>query len=67
MGHGDNEHGRQDTELKLHRAGYYNPILSFGEEEAVRETKLAGANGFIVVDLPPEEAIKFRGICTAEG
>jgi tryptophan synthase len=48
-------------------AGYYNPLLSFGEEEAVKAARLAGANGFIVVDLPPEEAIKFREICTAEG
>jgi tryptophan synthase len=47
--------------------GYYNPLLSHGEEEAVREAKLAGANGFIVVDLPPEEAIRFRGVCTGEG
>jgi hypothetical protein len=50
-------------------AGYYNPLLSYGdgEEQAVRDAKLAGANGFIVVDLPPEEAIRFRGVCTGEG
>jgi tryptophan synthase len=41
--------------------------MSFGEEEAVKEAKLAGANGFIVVDLPPEEAVKFREICKSEG
>jgi len=33
----------------------------------VRDAKAAGANGFIVVDLPPEEAVNFRKICTAEG
>ena len=51
------------------RAGYYNPLLSYGEgeEQAVRDAKIAGANGFIVVDLPPEEAIRFRGVCTGEG
>lgn len=49
--------------------GYYNPLLSHGEgeEQAVRDAKIAGANGFIVVDLPPEEAIRFRGVCTGEG
>lgn len=47
--------------------GYYNPLLSHGEEEAVRDAKEAGANGFIVVDLPPEEAIRFREICTGAG
>lgn len=43
--------------------GYLNPILSYGEEKMVKDAKEAGANGFIVVDLPPEEAIRFRGFC----
>jgi tryptophan synthase len=46
--------------------GYYNPILKFGEENLVKASKNAGANGFIVVDLPPEEAVKFRNICLNE-
>lgn len=44
--------------------GYYNPVLAYGEERAVADAKKAGANGFIVVDLPPEEAADFRGFCT---
>lgn len=47
--------------------GYYNPIMKFGEEELVKASKKAGANGFIIVDLPPEEAVKFRNICSSEG
>ncbi|KAK9359342.1 tryptophan synthase beta subunit-like PLP-dependent enzyme [Lipomyces starkeyi] len=47
--------------------GYYNPILIYGEEKFVKDAKDAGANGFIVVDFPPEEALKFREFCTAEG
>ncbi|KAI5481410.1 tryptophan synthase [Pseudohyphozyma bogoriensis] len=47
--------------------GYYNPILAYGETNAIKDAKKAGANGFIVVDLPPEEAIGFRNICTEEG
>jgi len=43
--------------------GYYNPLLMHGEEKIVTEAKDAGADGFIVVDLPPEEAIRFRGLC----
>jgi tryptophan synthase len=43
--------------------GYYNPILARGEERAVREAKEAGADGFIVVDLPPEEAANFLAAC----
>ncbi|KAJ9092311.1 hypothetical protein QFC19_008745 [Naganishia cerealis] len=49
------------------RTGYYNPILSYGEEKAVQDAREAGANGFIVVDLPPEEAVKFRAICASTG
>ena len=36
--------------------GYYNPILSLGEERAAAEAAAAGIDGFIVVDLPVEEA-----------
>lgn len=36
--------------------GYYNPILAYGEERYVRDAADAGADGFIVPDLPPEEA-----------
>lgn len=47
--------------------GYFNPLLAHGEEKAVQDAKSAGANGFIIVDLPPEEAVNFRKICTREG
>ncbi|KAH3670516.1 hypothetical protein OGAPHI_001031 [Ogataea philodendri] len=47
--------------------GYYNPILQYGERQMIKDSYDAGANGFIVVDLPPEEALKFRGFCKAEG
>ncbi|TDZ25268.1 Tryptophan synthase [Colletotrichum sidae] len=47
--------------------GYYNPLLSYGEERLLTDCKTAGVNGFIVVDLPPEEAISFRKLCTKGG
>lgn len=47
--------------------GYYNPLLSYGEERIVHDAKDAGVNGFIVVDLPPEEAVRFRDFCTKGG
>lgn len=47
--------------------GYYNPLLSYGEEKILKDAKEAGVNGFIVVDLPPEEAIRFRNFCTSGG
>lgn len=36
--------------------GYYNPILAYGAERYVRDAATAGADGFIVPDLQPEEA-----------
>ena len=47
--------------------GYYNPLIAYGEEKAVSDAEVAGANGYIMVDLPPEEALKFRNICASTG
>jgi len=47
--------------------GYYNPLLSYGEEALLRDCKVAGINGFIVCDLPPEEAVSFRKFCSSGG
>lgn len=44
--------------------GYYNPLLSYGEDALLRDCKDAGVNGFIVCDLPPEEAVSFRRLCS---
>lgn len=45
--------------------GYYNPLLSYGEEALLKDCKEAGVNGFIVCDLPPEEAVSFRKFCSS--
>ncbi|KAF2105362.1 tryptophan synthase-like protein [Lophiotrema nucula] len=47
--------------------GYYNPLLSYGEERMLQDAKKAGVNGFIIVDLPPEEAVRFRNFCASYG
>ena len=47
--------------------GYYNPILAYGEEKMVKDCKDAGVNGYILVDLPPEESHEFRSICYKYG
>jgi tryptophan synthase len=44
--------------------GYYNPLLRYGEERLLQDCQASGVNGFIVVDLPPEEAVSFRKLCT---
>ena len=41
--------------------GYANPFIAYGEEKAISDAADAGADGFIVVDLPPEESKDFFG------
>ncbi|TPX62933.1 tryptophan synthase [Powellomyces hirtus] len=47
--------------------GYYNPFLIYGEPKLMQDCARAGVNGFIVVDLPPEEAVRFRDHCNEFG
>jgi tryptophan synthase alpha chain len=47
--------------------GYYNPILAYGEEQFVRDAADAGADGFIVPDLPLEEADALAAIAEDAG
>lgn len=47
--------------------GYYNPLLAYGEETLLQDCKSAGVNGFIICDLPPEEAVSFRKFCSSGG
>ncbi|MGA0596361.1 tryptophan synthase subunit alpha [Enterovirga sp. CN4-39] len=44
--------GDPDTPVIL--MGYFNPIYIYGVERFLADAKAAGADGFIVVDLPPE-------------
>jgi tryptophan synthase alpha chain len=45
--------------------GYINPILAFGAERFVTVAAAAGVDGFIVPDLPPEEAFEIEAVCQA--
>ncbi len=47
--------------------GYYNPILAHGEAAFVRDAAAAGVDGFIVPDLPPEEAGSLEALARAAG
>ncbi len=47
--------------------GYYNPFLSYGIPRLCRDARDAGADGFLVVDLPPEESREMRPQVRAEG
>ena len=58
---------RKGLRIPVLLMGYYNPLLSYGEERMLQDSKAAGVNGFIMVDLPPEEAVRFRNYCTKFG
>lgn len=45
--------------------GYYNPLLAYGIEPFARDAAATGADGLIVVDLPPEESAPLRHACLA--
>lgn len=59
------QEGRVSVPLLL--MGYYNPIHSYGMEEYVRDCAQAGVDGFIVPDLPPEEAGPLQEACQEKG
>ncbi len=47
--------------------GYYNPFLAYGLEALAADARAAGAQGFIVPDLPPEEAADLQAAAAAQG
>jgi tryptophan synthase alpha chain len=58
---------RQETEIPLVLMGYYNPILQYGLERTASEAKRLGVDGFIIPDLPLEEAGPWRQVAVAAG
>lgn len=44
-----------DKETPVVLMGYYNPIYVYGVTRFLKDAKAAGADGLIIVDLPPEE------------
>ena len=58
---------RETHQVPVLLFGYYNPVLSYGELKLANEAADAGADGFLVVDLPPEEAGTLRDASIARG
>ncbi|TAK28752.1 MAG: tryptophan synthase subunit alpha [Chloroflexota bacterium] len=57
-------HGLQQPLILM---GYYNPILRYGVERFCDASRRAGVDGFIVPDLPPEEATDLHVACKPRG
>lgn len=58
---------QHDDNTPIVLMGYYNPIHARGAENFVREAADSGADGFIIVDLPPEEDQVLREPAKAAG
>jgi tryptophan synthase alpha chain len=57
--------GNDSTPLVL--MGYYNPIYVYSVDRFIADAVNAGADGLIVVDMPPEEDAELRPAATAAG
>ncbi len=49
---------KDDGDTPIILMGYYNPIYSYGVDRFVKDAKVAGVDGLIIVDLPPEEDVE---------
>ncbi len=47
--------------------GYYNPVLAFGLERFCHTAAASGVCGFIIPDLPPEEALPLQQVAYRYG
>ena len=61
------EEVRRASEVPVVLFGYYNPIFVYGVEAAARDARSAGADAFLLVDLPPEEAGEVTPALAAQG
>jgi tryptophan synthase alpha chain len=58
---------RAETDVPLVLMTYYNPVLAFGLKAFARTAVDAGADGAIVVDMPPEESEPLASEAVAAG
>ncbi len=58
---------RASSAMPLVMFGALNPFLAYGLPECVEEAARLGIDGFLIPDLPLEEAAEMRGLCRARG
>ena len=57
----------RDAHTPLVLMGYFNVLFAYGVDRFMRDASAAGADGVIVVDLPPEEAAEAAPQAAAQG
>ncbi|KAJ5375236.1 Aldolase-type TIM barrel [Penicillium concentricum] len=60
---------KQGLAVPVLLVGYYNPVraYAYGEQKLLRDCKAAGVDGFIIVDVPPDNVMWFRDLCKSKG
>ncbi|MFB9140485.1 tryptophan synthase subunit alpha [Maritalea porphyrae] len=58
---------KKDDATPIVLMGYYNPIYIYGVDKFIKDALDAGVDGFIIVDLPPEEDEEFCLPAIAKG
>ncbi len=58
---------KSDNKTPIVLMGYFNPVHAYGTARFTRDAAAAGADGLIVVDLPPEEDEVLRTPAKAQG
>ncbi len=61
------EFRKEDQATPVVLMGYYNPIYVYPVDRFVRDASEAGADGLIIVDLPPEEDEELRPAAAGAG
>lgn len=59
------EFRKDNSQTPVVLMGYANPILRMGYVQLADAAQQAGVDGFLTVDLPPEEAEEFNGLLKA--
>jgi tryptophan synthase alpha chain len=58
---------RQLTQIPIALMTYFNPVFKYGVENFIKDSKVAGVDGVIIPDLPPDEAGDFINLSRSMG
>jgi tryptophan synthase alpha chain len=58
---------REESEVPIVFYTYYNLVFSNGVEAYIREARVAGVDGMLILDLPPEESADAAAASKAQG
>ena len=58
---------RRQCDVPVILFGYYNPLFRYGVERIATDARAAGVDGFLCVDLPPEESADLDRAVRPEG